>query len=136
MLLVKRGVRWSIGDGKKVKLLTDNWIPGVRPGSFHPLTPIPDGATVDCFLDGTHRAWDTDVVCSVLEEEVAIQVLQVPISRRRGEDFVSWPFTKFVTELIMFVQLTTWHEQRNSFPTAEKGSGTSRRLDKLPIIKL
>jgi hypothetical protein len=31
----------------------------------------------------------------VFEEDIADQVLQIPISRRGGEDFVSWPFTRF-----------------------------------------
>jgi ribonuclease HI len=84
-----------VGDGKKIKLLTDNWIPGYRPGSFKLLTPIPNGATVDFLLDEDHCSWDAHVVRSVFEEDIADQVLQIPISRRGGEDFVSWPFTRF-----------------------------------------
>lgn len=86
MKLVKEGVRWSIGDGKKIKLLTDNWVPGFKPGSFKLLSPIPDGTTVDFLIDESVCSWDADVANSVL---------QIPISRRGGEDFVSWPFTRF-----------------------------------------
>jgi hypothetical protein len=95
MILVKKGIRWSVGDGKKIKLLTDNWIPNVLPGSFKTLSPIPDGATVESLLKDDHSSWDADVVRAVFEEEVANQVLQVPVSRRGGEDSVSWPYTKF-----------------------------------------
>jgi ribonuclease HI len=95
MQLVKKGVRWSVGDGKTIKLLTDNWIPNFAPGSLRTLAPIPSGASVDFCLNESRRAWDVDTVRSVFEEDVANQILQIPISRRGGEDFVSWPFTKF-----------------------------------------
>jgi hypothetical protein len=71
MELVKQGIRWSVGNGKKINLLTDNWIPNVAPGSFLTLTPVPDGATVDFLLLEDNSAWDVDVVRSIFEEEVA-----------------------------------------------------------------
>jgi hypothetical protein len=80
-------------------LLTDNWIPNVAPGSFLTLTPVPDGATVDFLLLEDNSAWDVDVVRSIFEEEVANQVLPIPVSSRVGDDFVSWPFTKFASTL-------------------------------------
>jgi hypothetical protein len=46
-------------------------------------------------LNEDGSAWDVDVVRSVFEGRVAEQVLQIPISRRVGEDFISWPYTKF-----------------------------------------
>jgi hypothetical protein len=93
--LVKHGIRWSVGDGKKIKLLTDNWIPNIAPGSFKTLTPVPSGVSVDFLLLEDHSSWDADIVRSVFEEEVANQVLQIPVSSQVGEDFASWPFTKF-----------------------------------------
>jgi hypothetical protein len=75
--------------------MTDYWIPNFAPGSFTLLAPIPEGATVDFLLQDDHGAWDVDVVRAVFEEDVANQVLQIPINRRVGEDFMSWPHTKF-----------------------------------------
>jgi hypothetical protein len=95
MQLVKKGVRWSIGDGRKVHVLTDNGTPNFKTDSFSPLTPIPDGATVDFLLDDSCSSWNADIVRSFFEEEVAKQILEIPISQGGGEDFVSWPFTKY-----------------------------------------
>jgi hypothetical protein len=95
MQLVKRGVRWSVGNGNNIKVLTDPWIPNVRPEMLQTLTPLPNGMTVDVLLTEDHRSWDADVVRSVFEEEIANLVLQIPISRRGGEDFLSWPPTKY-----------------------------------------
>jgi hypothetical protein len=46
-------------------------------------------------LNDDHRSWDGDTLRSVFEEDVANRVLQIPISKRGGEDFLSWPFTKY-----------------------------------------
>jgi hypothetical protein len=70
MQLVKGGIRWSVGDGRRIKMLADNWIPDARPGSFRTLTPIPDDTIVDFLLNDDHRAWDVDIVRSVFEEEI------------------------------------------------------------------
>jgi hypothetical protein len=45
------------------------------------------------FRDG-FRSWDADVVCTIFPDEVASKILQIPISRHAGEDFVSWPHTR------------------------------------------
>ena len=96
MKLVKEGILWKVGNGRKIKMLTDNWIPNFKPGSFRLLAPVPAGATVDFLLsDDDHCSWNTDTVHSIFEEEVANQILQIPISRRVSEDFMSWPFTRF-----------------------------------------
>jgi hypothetical protein len=88
MELVKHGIRWSVGDGKKIKLLTDNWIPNIAPGSFKTLMPVPSNVTVDFLLLEDHSSWDAVIVHSVFEEEVVNQVLQIPVSSRVGEDFL------------------------------------------------
>jgi hypothetical protein len=95
MQLVKNGIPWSVGGGRKIKMLDDNWIPDARPGSFRTLTPIPDVATVYFLLNADHRAWAVDIVCSIFEEEIINRVLQIPISQRGGEYYMSWPFTRF-----------------------------------------
>jgi hypothetical protein len=38
---------------------------------------------------------DADLVRSCFPENIASKVLEVPIGRHGGEDFVSWPFSRF-----------------------------------------
>jgi hypothetical protein len=75
MRLVRAGARWNVGDGNKIMLLTDRWIPNVRPDALRLLTPIPDGTTVSFLLNEDGSAWDADIVRTIFEEEVANQVL-------------------------------------------------------------
>jgi hypothetical protein len=49
MQLVKRGIRWSVGDEQKIKVLADRWIPDVIPDTLRLPTPIPNSAALYLF---------------------------------------------------------------------------------------
>jgi hypothetical protein len=88
------GARWGIGDGKNTQMLTDWWIPGINPKFLKPLILVPENASVSLLIDEDMGAWNVDRVQAIFEEDVASQILQVPISKFGGTDFVSWPHTK------------------------------------------
>ncbi|KAM0918766.1 hypothetical protein ACQ4PT_008665 [Festuca glaucescens] len=67
----------------------------MRPEVLRFRAPVPDDATVSFLLSDDLRAWSGETVRAVFDEEVANAVLQIPISRRGGSDFLSWPLTKF-----------------------------------------
>ena len=94
MKLVWKGVRWGVGDGSQIRIMSDNWIPGIAPFMLRPLVPLSGGHTVDLLLAEDARSWDEPTVRSVFVKELADTVLQILISRFDGEDFVSWPHTK------------------------------------------
>jgi hypothetical protein len=94
-VLLKEGVRWGVGNGDSIKIQTDNWIPCVPSVSIRPLVPLVDNQKVNTvFRDGS-QSWDADVIHTIFPEEVASKILQISISRHAGEDFVSWPHTRF-----------------------------------------
>jgi hypothetical protein len=93
--LLRSGIRWGIGDRSSIRIETDNWIPGVSPVLLNPQVPLLEDQKVNTLILEDSRSWDVDLVRTVFSEEVAAQVLQVPISRHGGEDFASWPHTRF-----------------------------------------
>jgi ribonuclease HI len=93
--LLKKGIRWGIGDGESVKIMTDNWIPGHQQGTIKPLTPIPSTAKVRYLMNEHGNGWEEDTVRAFFHDELAEEILQVPISRHGGADFVSWPHDRF-----------------------------------------
>ena len=95
--LLLQGIRWGIGDGKTVKILGDNWIPRFPPDMIKPRSPIPMVATVNCLMDEESSSWSHENVHAFFEPDVAAKILQVPISRHAGDDFVCWPFTRHGT---------------------------------------
>jgi hypothetical protein len=74
--------------------MADNWIPGFRVGTFQQLFPIPHTAKVRYLMNDEGTAWENDTVRVFFHAELAETILQVPISKRGGEDFASWQFDK------------------------------------------
>jgi hypothetical protein len=36
-----------------------------------------------------------DLIRTIFSEDVAVKILQVPISKHGGDDFASWPLSRF-----------------------------------------
>jgi hypothetical protein len=83
-----------VGDGHTIKLKADYWITNMRPEVLRFHAPIPDDATVSFLCSDDHWSWCVDTVHAVFDE-VANVVLQIPISRRGNNDFLSYPLTKY-----------------------------------------
>lgn len=92
--LLKKGVRWGIGNGTSVKIINDFWIPRIKPSMVRPLLPIPEDVTVDFLLDSSRGEWDEIKVFAFFDEATAQQIMQIPVSGHGGEDFISWPQDK------------------------------------------
>src|SRR5438105_9585989 len=58
------------------------------------LIPLVDNKMVDSLMNVETWTWNADLVWSVFDEDIADLVLQVPISRLGGDDFVSWPHNR------------------------------------------
>jgi hypothetical protein len=86
-----------VGDGHTIKLKSDHCISNMRPEVLRFHAPVPDDATVSFLLSDDHRSWCVDTVRAFFDEEVANAVLHIPINKRGGNDFLSWPLTKYGT---------------------------------------
>jgi hypothetical protein len=92
--LVKRGALWRIGNGLSINIMKNYWIPGTIPCALRSLTPVHYELKVASLFAADGYSWDVDRVRSWFAEDVALQILQLPISRHRDEDFLSWPHTR------------------------------------------
>jgi hypothetical protein len=92
-----KGIRWGVGNGDSINVLSDNWIPGLPPGTFKILEELPADTKVSFFLNNEANAWDAEKVCTFFTAEMAAVVLRIPVSRHGGVDFLSWPADKFGT---------------------------------------
>ena len=90
-----RGLQWRVGNGATISILHDNWIPGVQPGTFTPLEPLPDNAKVESLMTENVYAWDIETVRSFFAEDLAQVIQSIPISKHGGEDFAAWPHDRF-----------------------------------------
>ena len=89
--VVDSGSRWCRGNGERVHIWKDRWIPS--PESFKVTSPI-GGYTgmekVSTLLDTDRRSWDVAKVKTIFLPHEAEVVLSIPISGRLPEDSVMW----------------------------------------------
>jgi hypothetical protein len=55
-------VQLGVGDGKAIKMMSDNWIPDRPPYMVNPLKPILNHATVSCLFDEETREWIPEMI--------------------------------------------------------------------------
>ena len=85
--VLQRGLRWIIGNGRKVKIWTDRWIP--TPNSFMVVSPRPQNAEnvlVETLIDRELGQWNSDAVRNSFLSHEASTILSIPISLNLPDD--------------------------------------------------
>ena len=90
--LLKKGVIWRVGNGKKIQLIKDRWIQGL--GVLKPVINLQTDTTVSYLIDEAKGTWNENLVKECFNPSDAEQILQLPLCHNHCEDFPSWPYTK------------------------------------------
>jgi hypothetical protein len=92
--LLEAGLIWRVGDGSKIKVWEDNWIP--RSSAQQPLGWLmeePPDRVCDFMLpDG--QGWDEDKLRQFLSEPDVSDILRIPTGWLGSQDVPAWNFTK------------------------------------------
>ena len=93
--VLNKGLRWSIGNGKCVRIWTDRWLP--TPKSFKVTSPRPqefEGNMVESLLDREAGGWNKNLVSSIFLPYEAKAILSIPISHTFPKDALTWAWTQ------------------------------------------
>lgn len=94
--LIREGVSWHVGNGKRIKFWEDKWV--VSTLTYRkiqaPANTVNRSAMVEDFIDTTKGEWRGDLLKEVLGEEEADTVKTIPISRLGFSDKQIWGYTK------------------------------------------
>lgn len=92
--LLKKGLIWRIGDGTKVRIWRDRWIP--RESSL-----MLAGAAGRCrlrwvsqLIKQDDRSWDADLIWRICNPFDAIEILKIKLPQYQTEDFLAWHYEK------------------------------------------
>lgn len=82
-LIIRKGFRWRVGDGLKVRIWGDSWIP--RESFFKVLSPNPQGwshaLTVRSLIVDLERlVWDEGLIHNILWKEEIELIMSIPLS--------------------------------------------------------
>ena len=127
--VIVKGSRWNIGNGQRVNIWDDQWIP--RPESFKvfsPRQPQHEAMHVSDLIDVDRRSWGiTKVRSTFLPHEVEV-VLGIPINFLLPEDSFIWAWTthgKFTVKSAYMVA-QKWLKERNTQSETGGSSDSSK----------
>lgn len=69
--LLKEGIGWRIGNGERVNIWDDSWIPGPRDGRVNSQTTGIRFVKVSTLIDSEKFTWQKDAVEELFDEGLA-----------------------------------------------------------------
>ncbi|KAH9797396.1 putative reverse transcriptase/RNA-dependent DNA polymerase [Citrus sinensis] len=91
--VIKRGFRWRVGDGRKISVYKDNWLP--MPDTFKPFSPLillEDSVVVD--LINEEKLWNEGKLNHhFMQDDIAV-ILKIPLPKDLADDEPMWHFDK------------------------------------------
>ncbi|KAF5468936.1 hypothetical protein F2P56_013044 [Juglans regia] len=93
--VVERGLRWRVGNGRKIQIWDQKWLPS--PISYCVQSPVQvlvvDARVVD-LIDEERKEWKVDLISRVFKKEEADMICAIPISSFGADDRMFWGFSK------------------------------------------
>lgn len=85
------GCLWCIGDGNRINIWCDQWIPN-SDSSYMTMT-MPSSlknANVSSFFIQNEKCWDRDVICNIFNTQDDIRILNISLSARSNSNKIIW----------------------------------------------
>ncbi|KAH9723191.1 reverse transcriptase domain-containing protein [Citrus sinensis] len=91
--VIMKGMRWRIGNGKKVAIFSDNWLP--RPETFRLIFPPSlHVSSVVADLIKADNQWDEIKLRQHFMDVDTVEILKIPLPAEKEEDEVLWHYDK------------------------------------------
>ena len=90
-LILKKGSCWRVGDGSRIRVLKDKWIPNHPTNRvLHPPGDEEREWRVSELIDWSLKVWDRDLIERRFHHEDADAILRIPLSRQQTNDTLFW----------------------------------------------
>ena len=89
--LVRRGVRWQVGDGERIQVWKDKWLP--NPSTYKVVSSENLGPRVTWvrdIIDGDRMEWRADLIRQTFMPQDVDAILSIPLSANRARDRLIW----------------------------------------------
>ena len=95
--IIQRGALWRIGNGEKINIWQQHWLPRKHPTQLriyriYPLENFEDH-TVATLFDPITRRWNEELVDGLFVTEAADLIKKIPLSRNAAEDTLYWSYS-------------------------------------------
>lgn len=90
--VLRRGMRWRVSDGEKIRVWHDAWIPGSQ--SRKVLSSCGEDLNVGALIDPISRTWNEVLLSQLFIPFEVDRILRIPLSHRLLEDRMCWDLEK------------------------------------------
>ncbi|KAG2657216.1 hypothetical protein PVAP13_1KG187831 [Panicum virgatum] len=118
--LLKQGVIWRIGDGRKVRIWRDPWIPRELSLRVTTTKGRQRSKWVAELLDANGRQWDFNKLIAMFNPADADAIARIKIPTHASEDVLAWHFDRTV-------KIFAWKLSKDILPT--KNNKFKRKLE-------
>ena len=92
--LVKKGLRFCIGDGSTIDAWLDPWLPIHLPRPPIKLDGSPSPLLVQNLLNQTRTGWDTDKIRDWVDPQDAATIMNIKVCPTATQDLLGWHYTR------------------------------------------
>jgi exonuclease III len=125
--LLEEGLSWRVGNGKRIGIWTDKWVPAALGGYLQsPEGVLARNAKVCELLNTNTNWWNTPLISEIFTAEEAELICGMAVSPRTGEDRLIWRCTKNGE----FTVRSAYHLAKDKFEV-DKGSCSNRDSNRL-----
>ena len=125
--VVRKGMRWQVGNGNKIRVWRDKWIP--RPSTYRlvtPENPRSENALVSELINRATHEWNTDKLTDWFLPEDRDAIMSIPLSTNEIGDRLIWAENrsgKFTVKSAYALAL----EEQSHLTTVDCSNGSVRR---------
>ncbi|XP_073063943.1 uncharacterized mitochondrial protein AtMg00310-like [Primulina eburnea] len=90
-VLLEKGIRWKIGDGRKIRVWNEPWLREASNMRIEspPLPDMSDFLVHDLMVPG-HKEWDVELLHELFNERDITQITNIPLVGSNHEDVRIW----------------------------------------------
>lgn len=123
--LLKKGLKWRIGDGRKVRIWKDQWIPRQSSLKLSPQNGRCRLRWVHQLINQDTNSWDADLIKNVCSPLDVNEILKIKLPHRGMEDFLAWHFDKTGVFTVRSAYHLALHNQLKANELGSSSSSTS-----------
>ena len=107
----KRGHVWRVGDGSRINIWSDPWVPGSPNRKIATRRGNILYTKVSELIDVETNTWDEELIREIFWPIDAQRILNIPLAIGMMEDFVAWHFTKSGIFIVRSYYYAEWDHQ-------------------------
>lgn len=121
--LLKKGLIWRIGDGRKTKIWRNHWVAHgenlkiLEKKTWNRLIYVRELIVTDT------KTWNEPLIRHIIREEDADEILKIRIPQREEEDFPAWHYEKTGIFSVRSAYRLAWNLARKTSEQASSSSG-------------